>query len=790
MVRLPPLDRKLFRELLHMRGQATAIALVIASGVALFVLMLSAFDSLELTQRTYYEHYRFADLFASLKRAPRWLERDIAEIPGVAAAETRVVVNVNLDVPGLERPAMGRLISIPERKRAMLCDLYLRAGRYIDPRNPDEVLVNESFAEANGLRPGDTVAAVINGRRRELRIVGLALSPEFIYAIRPGEMISDDKLYGILWMGRRALAAAFNMEGGFNDVVMTLTHGGSEAEAIRRLDALLEPYGGLGAIPRSLQPSHFFLQSELEGLQSMGAAMPLIFLGVAAFLLNVVLTRIVSVQREQIAVLKAVGYSNRAVGLHYAKLGLVIAVLGALVGIALGAWMGRGMTRMYTEFFKFPILEYRLAADLVAKAFLVSIAAGAAGALVAVRRVVQLPPAEAMRPEPPARYSASWVERTGVRRWLSQPSRIVLRNLQRHPGRAGMSVLGIAFGGALLVAGNFSYDSMNWLMEVQYNVAQRYDALLAFTEPVSARAVYDVAHLPGVTQAEPFRAVAVRLRHGNRYRNGAITGLPEGARLNRVIDDSMEVIGMPPDGLVVSAKLAELLGVARGDTLTVEVLEQSRPVRRVPVARIVHDYMGANAYMRMDALNRMMHESTTLSGAFVKFDAVEKGRLYRAIKTTPAISGATLKLAAIQSFEETLAEMFAIVRSITVMFAAVIAFGVVYNSARISLSERSRELATLRVIGFRRAEISYILFGELALITLLAIPLGLALGWLMVAGMAQMYNTEAFRMPTVVSTQTFALSALTVVASSLLSALAVRGRLQRLDLIGVLKTRE
>ena len=330
-------------------------------------------------------------------------------------------------------------------------------------------------------------------------------------------------------------------------------------------------------------------------------------------------------------------------------------------------------------------------------------------------------------------------------------------------------MLGIAFGGSLLVAGNFSLDSMNFLMDVQYNVAQRYDAMLAFTEPVSARAVYDVQHLPGVTTIEPFRAVAVRLRHGNRYRNGAITGLPADARLNRVIDDSLDVVQMPPDGLVVSAKLAELLGASRGDLLTVEVLEQSRPVRRMPISRVVDDYMGTNAYMRLDALHRMMREGASLSGAYITFDAAEQPRLFEAIKTTPAIAGATLKLAAIQSFEETLAEMFAIVRSTTVMFAAIIAFGVVYNSARISLSERSRELATLRVIGFHRAEIAYILYGELALVTVLAIPLGMVLGWLMVAGMAQMYNTEAFRMPTVVSVQTFAMSALTVVVSALLS---------------------
>jgi putative ABC transport system permease protein len=331
---------------------------------------------------------------------------------------------------------------------------------------------------------------------------------------------------------------------------------------------------------------------------------------------------------------------------------------------------------------------------------------------------------------------------------------------------------------------------MYWLMDVEYNVVQRHDAMLAFTEPTSAAGYYSVQRLPGVLRAEPFRSVGVRLRYGTRYRNTVITGLLADSHLNRVIDASMEVVRMPPDGLVMSAKLAELLGVARGDLVTVEVLEQTRPVRQIPLVRVVDDYMGANAYMRIDALNRLMHEGETISGAYISFDSDQTDRLYQAIKDTPVIAGATLKGAAMQNFQDTLAESFLMIRSVTVMFAAVIAFGVVYNSARISLSERSRELATLRVIGFRRNEIAAILFGELTLVTLLAIPLGLALGWWMVAAMAGVYDTEMFRMPTVVSVQTLAMSALTVIVSSILSALVVRRRLQRLDLIAVLKTRE
>jgi len=472
------------------------------------------------------------------------------------------------------------------------------------------------------------------------------------------------------------------------------------------------------------------------------------------------------------------------------KLIVCIAVAGIAIGAVAGTWLGAGLTRLYADFFHFPILEYRLAVDLMAQAIVISIVAAVVGALTAVRRVVLLPPAVAMRPEAPPKYNETWVERSGLKGWMSQPARMVARNLQRQLVRTGLSVVGIAFGGALLIVGTFTMDSMNHMLDVQFNVAQRYDAMVSFIEPVSPRGIYDVRNLPGVISAEPFRAVAARLRFENRWRNTAITGLPEGPRLNRIIDASLRPVTLPPDGLVLSAKLAQLLGVRAGDTVSVEVLVESQPVRDVPVVGLVDDFMGANAYMNIDALHRMMSEGDVLSGAYLQVDDSQVGRFYHAVKTTPAIAGATLKGAAIQGMQDTLAEMFAMVRTVTVLFAAIIAFGVVYNTARISLSERSRELATLRVIGFRRSEIAFILIGELAVITLMAIPLGAILGYGLASAVVTMYDTEVYRMPMVVAPQTFALSAVVVVFSAVLSALAVRGRLRRLDLIGVLKTRE
>jgi putative ABC transport system permease protein len=566
------------------------------------------------------------------------------------------------------------------------------------------------------------------------------------------------------------------MEGGFNDVVLTLMRGASEEDVIDRLDDLLAPYGGMGAIPRKLQPSHFYLTNELAGLQAMGESIPIIFLMVAAFLLNVVLSRMIAVQREEIAVLKAVGYSNAAVAGHYIKWAILITAFGTVFGIGIGAWLGRGMTQMYTDFFDFPILLYRLSLPTAVQSALIGLAAAFLGTLVAVRRVVSLPPAEAMRPEPPAAYSVSLLEKMGLKRLLSQPTRIIFRNLQRSPTRALVSIVGIAAGCGLLIFGTFSMDSMDEMVDLEFYQRNRYDLMVNFVEPASAGAYFELQGKPGVIDLEPFRAVPVRLRLGPRSRYLALIGLVQEPRLNRLLDISGSDVPVPPEGLAISRKLAEILGASLGDMMTVEVLEGNRPVREAMVSRLVDDLIGVNAYMDIDALHRL--------------DESMQESLNADLKRTPKVAGVMLRRAALQSFEETLAEMFGMVRWISTVFAAIIAFGVVYNGARISLSERGRELASLRVLGFTRAEISYILLGELAIVTALAIPLGMVFGYGLAWSMVQSMNTEVWRMPLIISRRTYVFAVVAIIVATLISGLIVRRRLDRLDLIEVLKTRE
>ncbi len=787
---MSPLQRKLWRDLWTMRSQALAIALVMASGVATFVLFLSTYASLMETRERYYREQAFAEVFVSLKRAPQSLAARIGELPGVARVQTRVVAPVTLDIKGFSDPVRGRIVSLDEHDASGLNRLYLREGRLPDPARGDETAISEIFALAHGFRPGDRLTAIINGRREELRIVGVVLSPEYIYEIGPGAFFPDHQRFGVLWMARKPLANAYDMDGAFNDVALTLRPGSPPRDVLERLDSLLRPHGGWGAYDRHDQLSHRLLSEELRQMQTSATVFPVIFLSVAAFLLNVVISRTVSTEREIIATLRAFGYDRLAIIRHYGALVLLIAVSGALIGLGLGAWLGHNLAKVYASFYRFPHLDFILPAWVMATALLVALGSALAGTLHAVGRAAAQTPAQGMRPEAPPLYRQSLLEKLGLGRLLAQPSRMILRHMGRRPVKSTLTLTGLAFATAIMMVGHFQESAILFMIDTQFVRSERGDMTVQFAEAQSSRALHEMASLPGVLHVEGFRSVAVRLRHGAREYRTLIQGIEPDGELRQVLDTRLQAQELPPQGLVLTDHLARVLGVVPGDVLTVEVLEGARPVREVPLVALNAQYLGVSAYMERSALNQLLKEGDRLSGAWLSVDPTAQQWVYDALKARPAIAGTAMRKTEIASFLDTMAQTILYFTSIATLLAAVIAFGVVYNSARIALAERGRELASLRVLGFTRGEIAYILLGELGLLTLISIPVGFAIGYGLCAYLASQFTTDLYRIPLVVETSTYAFAASVVLVSTLLCAFVVWRKLAQLDLIAVLKTRE
>jgi putative ABC transport system permease protein len=784
------IDRKLARDLWALKTQVVSIALVIACGIGGFIASFSTHDSLVWSREHYYDTARFPHVFATAKRAPLALVEQIRSIPGVSEVETRVTRDAQLSIEGVAPPMIARLVGVDFAHPPATSRLTLKSGRWPAPGAAGEAVVNQRFLEARHLGLGARVQVLMNGKLERLTLVGTALSPEYIYATRGGGM-PDDEWFAVLWTDAKTLASAFNMEGAFNSVLLRLAHGASAQAAVDALDRVLAPYGGFGAVGREDQISHKIVSQEINQQRVFGLVLPSIFLFVAAFILNVVLHRQVNAQRGEIAALKALGYDDRSIAWHYLKFASVIVLLGAVIGIALGWRLGRAMTGLYTDFFHFPLFHFRLLPWVVLAGTGAALAAAFGGALAAIRGVVKLRAAEALRPPAPAEFRPLIVERLGYARVFTPAQRMILRNLERKPVRAALTVAGIAGSVAILLSGTFWVDAVEYFIDVQFNQAQRANVFVGFAEPVAERARRELERLPGVSRAESIRAVPVRLVAGHRHYRTTLTGLPDGATLQRILDRDLREARPEPAGVLLTTRLADRLGVAPGDMLVAEMLEGKRIKAPLRVAGTVRELVGMNAYMPLEELNRVAREGPVISAAGLRVERDEEPRLLARLKEIPGAAVVIVTRTLLETFRATSAKNILFFTTILTVFAATIAIGVVYNNARIQLAERAWELASLRVLGLTRGEVSVLLLGELAMEILVAIPLGFVAGyWLCWLMIALMQHGEVMEFPLVILPDTYLYAGAVVAAAGVASALIVRNRIDNLDLVAVLKTRE
>jgi putative ABC transport system permease protein len=785
-----PLDRKLIRDLSRIKGQAAAIGLVIAVGVLMLVMMKGLVNTLDETRLAYYDRYRLGEVFAPVTRAPERMLDRLATIPGVAAVEGRVSGGALIDIGDRELPVRAQALSLPDTGRPRLNDIYLTAGRLPALGRSDEIVLLEGFAKARDLALNDTLTATMNGTRRSFQITGFAQSPEFLYSTAPGEMVPDDARFAVFWMRFSALAAAYDMQGAFNQAIMSLSRGTNPQSVILAADEILAPYGAIGAYGLEDLISNRFVSEEIRGLGSTANVVPPIFLGVAAFLLYIVINRMVQAEREQIGLLKAFGYSSVEVSLHYLKLVLVIAVLGAIVGSIGGIIAGSSLAKFYQIYYKFPFLVFTVDPRSFVTGFAVSILTASAGSLFVLKGVFRLTPAVAMRPPAPPDYSRSFDLAARLKHWLDQPSRMVLRRLTRYPGRMLGAVIGIGTGLALSVSSLSLMEGFDKTLDLSFNVMNRGDMAVTFTLKQTDKALLELGRLEGVEHVEPSRAVPAVFRNGTHSYRGAIEGRPEFPALNRVIDSDENPIAMRSEGVILSKALAEILHLEGGDTLTAEIREGHRPVMYLPVIGVAETLMGAPAFMEIGALTRALLAPGQVTGAMLTIDDAQLEPLPDALKEMPMIAGISLKSDIREALVEIMNQGPGAVRFIMLAIAAIITFGIVYNSARIAFAERARDLASLRVMGFSKSEASFVLLGELAVVTLAALPLGIGLGYGLTYLTVKGFSTDIYQIPVSFSAQGIGLAISAVLASAAVSGWLVKRELDQIDMVAALKTRD
>jgi len=784
------LDKKLVRDLGRMKMQATAIGLVIAVGVVVLVMMDGLFNSLNQTKETYYDRYRLAEVYAPAVRAPRHLLTNLASIPGVDSVVGRIRGAGLVNLPNVDVPVSASVVSLPDNGEPRLNHIFLADGSMFDSQREDQTLLLRSFALAHGLEPGDTISATINGAKRTLEIAGLVQSPEFLISMGLGELAPDDKRFAVLWMSETSLGAAFDQSGAFSEAIFSLTRDATLPEVLDRIDQILANYGGTGAYGIEDQASNRFLTEEIKGLATQSKILPPIFLAIAAFLLNIVISRMIQSEREQIGLLKAFGYTSFEVSAHYFKFVLAIAIGGALVGCLIGVAVGRSYADLFQTYYKFPFLVFRVDPQAFVIGILVSVLTASAGALFVLRKVFALTPAVAMRPPAPTDYTTAGNFLAIAKRFLDQPTRMVIRRLARHPGRAFGAALGVGAGMGLSAASIGLIMTFNTVIDRTFDYVDRSDMTVIFAAPRSTDTLFELKSLEGVQAVEPFRSVPVVFRNGLHSHKGAVTGLVESPLQYRAIDSALNAITMREDGIIVAKSLAKKLELQAGQSVLIEVQEGARPTLSLPIVGLAETLSGAPAYMEYGALNKVLKQPNQISGAYLQIDEGYQTAVYESLKAMPVIAGANLKSAARASFEVLMDQSAGSMRFVMSFIAAIITFGIVYNSARIAFAERSRDLASLRVIGFTRGETAFVLLGELAMIVLLAIPIGILIGFGLNVAITEGFSTDLYQIPLEFVPEAYGTAAIAVLVSSVFSGWMVKRNMDSLDLVSALKTRE
>lgn len=785
------LDKKLLRDFKRLWGQSLAIALVLACGVMILLTAFGMYRALDDTLQAFYERNDFADVWATAEKAPRTLLPEIAALDGVQKAEARVQEYLMLDIPGRVKSATGLALSLPENGGLpRLNTLLIRSGRLPDPQATDEVLVTEPFAEANGFAIGDTFDALMSGQKRRLRITGTALSPEFVYAIGPGTLMPDDKSFGVMWLPQAMLASAFDMSGAFNSVSLSLARGANEERVVDALDDLLEAYGDSGAHGRAEQASNAFVSTEIKQLKNMATILPPVFFGISAFLVNMVIGRIIALERAEIGLLKALGYTDLHIAAHYVLLAGLTAMLGIAIGWLTGGMSARWMAGEYAHYFKFPYLIFNVSYDAYAISGFLALLTAAVGALRSAMGAARLPPAVAMSPPAPTRFKRTLLDRLLASARLSQPSMMIWRALFRWPLRAVISAIGLSLAVAIMISVGFFSYAMNEISDIAFDQSNREDTALLFARDRPLSALEDVRKLPGVMEVEGELYTPVTLRNGWREKQLAIVTRGAGATLARSIGGNGKVVEAEGAGLLITSRVAEVLDLAPGDTVEVEFMTGRRETHMLTVSAITEQFFGLGAYLTRDAMAHLSRTAPQISVANITLDPEYSDAFNRTIKDTPMISGAVRVTDMKASFAATVDENISVMNGLFILVAVLITVGLTYNSARIQLSERARELASLRILGFSKWEVSYVLVGEIMLIAALAQPVGWLIGFGLGHLMAASFTSDLYSIPMVLPPAAYARASLVVLATALISVMVVRRRIDHLDLVSVMKTRE
>jgi putative ABC transport system permease protein len=789
------LDRKLFRDICQSWHMLLAVSAIIAVGIGCFVGMLSAARNLEYARSTYYSSCRLADIWIDLKKAPTEEVKRLAMIPGISEIRERIQFQVFLDLAGTEKPIGTMVLSLPDEQEPVINNIIIRTGTYFTHDRANEVIISEKFAKARNIVPGDRIPAILNNQRKELIVVGTAISAEFVYMVSPGSMIDDPGSYGLMYIKRSFAEDTFGFNGACNSVVGLLApEARQEAERIvKTLSDRLEPYGVFAALSRAEQFSPMILDGELKELNNMAFIFPSFFLVVATLLLNVLMIRLAEQQRTVIGTLKAIGYENRALIFHFLKFAVTVGLAGGILGCLFGYWLAGVNTRMYVQYFTFPQLTNMFYPTLLLAGLSVSIFFSILGTLKGIRHIMRLDPAEAMRPASPPMGGAVFLEKI---HWFWQKLdvqwQMILRGLLRNKGRTAVAVISAVMGSSIVVLTFGFVDSLDEMVRQQFDTVLRSDYHLTFQDEKSFSTFDEIRRLPGIIHAEPVVIVPCTFQVRNHFKRSAIMGIIPNGELTTPTNAKGESIPLPSTGLLMTDRLMEQLKVSAGDSVDVRPVKGERRTLTLPVVQGISSMVGMAVYADYDWLNHVLGKEPVISEVRVlaAHGPTEKREFMNRVRNMPGLEILTDLGEQKEALNRQLNGMMRYSAFIMILFAAVIFFGAILNGTLIAISERRVEMATFRAMGYFESEVARLFLRENMLTNVIGTLIGLPVGHWMLVGIMQLFITDAYSFPAKLNAVSYVYTVALAVLFVLLSQGIVKRAIRKQNWVEVLSLKE
>ena len=778
------LDLRLLRMIKNTKGQFISITIIIAAALCIYVLFNMTSVNIRDSINYYYDLTNINDIHVQLIKIPQGTLRELRNIEGVKEVQGRISFDVPLRVQNKEEKVSIRMITLTDEGEK-INKLYYLSGNSVNMGSNDVILL-EQFAKARGIKPGDVITPYINGREHKLNISGVAASPEFIYLMENDQsLLPANEKFGVAYVSEAFAQSVYGYRGSYNELLITVEDGSRIDDVVEIIEKKLDKYGVKRIIKLEDQLSNNVLIQKMDGIDQMAAAIPVLFLTVAAIIISIMLSRIVNNDRMAIGVLKAMGYGNIRVLSHYTKYSLSIGLVGAILGILGGLLLSVPFSNVFIVYFNIPLMKTDIYYGYMIKAIVLTSIFCIGSGLFGAKSVINIMPADSLRPEAPKSGKRILLERIEwVWHSLSFSWKMVIRNIARTKRRFALLVLGLALTYAINTVPLFEGIAIPEMFNLQYGKYQKMDYSIDFSHPMNKSVMVDLKKLIDVDHMEAKVEYPFKLTNGWRERNVFVIGVPHNTSLYEFRDSNQRVVYLKPNSILIAKALSKTLSIKQGDTLTIKNFLPGKKDIEVEVGGVIEQYMGINAYMDIETMERLMVERDLITGVTLTSKDHIKDKL-KDIKNISSVNSSADMKSAFFDYLDTIV----LATKLYLLFGGILGFAIVYNSTIVGISERSMEFASLRILGFDKNDIFWMITRENFLMTVAAIFVGIPIGMGMIKGFAESFSSEVITFPVLMDTEIFITAAIATIFFVFIAQLAAYKKIHDLNFIDALKSR-